>query len=60
MFNHKARSRKGVSEEIGITQTEINPHASDLSEYFVNHVNLGSHWYYTLLFFCLLSNYMNV
>lgn len=23
MFNHKARSRKGVSEEIGITQTEI-------------------------------------
>lgn len=38
MFNHKARSRKGVSEEIGITQTEINPHASDLSEYFVNHV----------------------
>lgn len=60
MFNHKARSRKGVSEEIGITQTEINPHASDLSEYFVNHVNLGFHWYYTLLFFCLLSNYMNV
>lgn len=58
--HHKARSRKGVSEEIGITQTEINPHASDLSEYFVNHVNLGFHWYYTLLFFCLLSNYMNV
>lgn len=33
MFNHKARSRRGVSEGIGIIQTKINPHASDLSEF---------------------------
>lgn len=33
MFNHKARSRRGVSEGIGIIKTKINPHASDLSEF---------------------------